>query len=166
MINFSELSSALRTEKSSPTIMPLAEDFYCDGHKLLKVPDAAQYKDNILAIMDEIYSLRVNKLIHYAGREWDGGEPPKNAIECEVVIFRELQKILTKSRKTVFSSCKPSKPKPKPKDFISCRFLTAMPKIIGSDSAEYGPFRLDDVFKLPIDTAKMLVERGVAEYLK
>ena len=166
MINFSELSTALRNEKSSSTIMHLHEDFYCDGHKLFESPDAKQYKENILQIMEEIYILRVNKLIHYAGREWEGGEPPKNSIECERKIFRELQNILTESRKTIFKSCEPKKPKPQPIQTVNCRFLTAMPQIIGSDSLEYGPFRLDDVLKLPKDTAKMLVERGVAEYVE
>jgi DNA replication factor GINS len=43
------------------------------------------------------------------------------------------------------------------------RFLKTVPAIVGSDMKTYGPFQAEDVAALPIENAKILVKRGVAE---
>ena len=43
------------------------------------------------------------------------------------------------------------------------RFLKDVPAIIGSDMKTYGPFQAEDVAALPVENAKILVKRGVAE---
>lgn len=43
------------------------------------------------------------------------------------------------------------------------RFLKDVPAIIGADMKTYGPFQAEDVAALPVENAKILVKRGVAE---
>ena len=46
---------------------------------------------------------------------------------------------------------------------IAVRFLHAVPKFIGTDMQVYGPFEEEDVAKLPIELAKILIKKERAE---
>ena len=43
------------------------------------------------------------------------------------------------------------------------RFIKQTPALIGSDMKTYGPFLAEDVGSVPIENAKILVQRGLAE---
>jgi len=42
------------------------------------------------------------------------------------------------------------------------RFLQEIPAIIGSDMRTYGPFKVEDIATLPIENARILLEKGIA----
>jgi hypothetical protein len=45
-----------------------------------------------------------------------------------------------------------------------CRFITDVPyEIVGVDGKTYGPFKLDDVVKLPRENAELMVKQGLAK---
>ena len=46
---------------------------------------------------------------------------------------------------------------------VALRFLKAIPAVVGPDMKTYGPFLAEDVASLPIENAKILVKRGLAE---
>jgi DNA replication initiation complex subunit (GINS family) len=46
------------------------------------------------------------------------------------------------------------------------RFLTAVPQFMGTDMLEYGPYDEEDVSKLPIEIAELLIEKERAEEIK
>jgi DNA replication factor GINS len=46
---------------------------------------------------------------------------------------------------------------------IALRFLKAIPAVVGADMKTYGPFLAEDVASLPVENAKILVKRGLAE---
>lgn len=46
------------------------------------------------------------------------------------------------------------------------RFLAAVPQFIGADLREYGPYEEEDVAKLPLDIASILIEKERAEEIK
>jgi DNA replication initiation complex subunit (GINS family) len=41
--------------------------------------------------------------------------------------------------------------------------LKAIPAVVGVDMKTYGPFLAEDVGSLPLENAKILVKRGLAE---
>jgi len=45
---------------------------------------------------------------------------------------------------------------------VLLRFLQEIPAIIGSDMRTYGPFKAEDIATLPIENARVLVEKGIA----
>ena len=51
----------------------------------------------------------------------------------------------------------------KPHKRVVLRFLKAIPAVVGADMKTYGPFLAEDVASLPIENAKILVKRGLAE---
>jgi len=46
---------------------------------------------------------------------------------------------------------------------VALRFLKAIPAVVGADMKTYGPFLAEDVASLPVENAKLLVKRGLAE---
>jgi DNA replication initiation complex subunit (GINS family) len=52
---------------------------------------------------------------------------------------------------------------PRPQGRVALRFLKAIPAIVGVDMKTYGPFMAEDVGSVPVENAKGLVKRGLAE---
>jgi DNA replication initiation complex subunit (GINS family) len=46
---------------------------------------------------------------------------------------------------------------------VTLRFLKAIPAVVGVDMKTYGPFLAEDVGSVPVDNAKILIKRGLAE---
>jgi DNA replication factor GINS len=49
---------------------------------------------------------------------------------------------------------------------VALRFLKAIPAVIGADLKTYGPFMAEDVASVPVENAKILVKRGLAEVVE
>lgn len=54
----------------------------------------------------------------------------------------------------------------KPNKRITLRFMKNIPAVIGADMKTYGPFLAEDVGSLPVENAKILVKRGLAEVVE
>jgi DNA replication factor GINS len=52
---------------------------------------------------------------------------------------------------------------PKPNKRVTLRFLKDIPAVVGPDMKTYGPFLAEDVGSVPVENAKILVKRGLAE---
>ena len=46
---------------------------------------------------------------------------------------------------------------------VTLRFLKDIPAVVGVDMKTYGPFSAEDVGSVPVENAKLLVKRGLAE---
>jgi hypothetical protein len=53
-----------------------------------------------------------------------------------------------------------------PHNRVALRFLKAIPAVVGADMKTYGPFLAEDVASLPVENAKVLVKRGLAEAIE
>jgi DNA replication factor GINS len=51
----------------------------------------------------------------------------------------------------------------KPHKRVALRFLKSIPAVVGVDMKTYGPFLAEDVGSVPVENAKILVKRGLAE---
>jgi DNA replication initiation complex subunit (GINS family) len=54
----------------------------------------------------------------------------------------------------------------RPQGKAALRFLKAIPAIVGVDMKTYGPFMAEDVGSVPVENAKGLVKRGLAEVVE
>ena len=52
------------------------------------------------------------------------------------------------------------------KDTKLVRFLYSVPKFVGKELEEYGPFEEEDIANLPIEIAKVLIDKGRVEEVK
>ena len=46
------------------------------------------------------------------------------------------------------------------------RFIHAVPKFVGTELEEYGPFEEEDVTKLPVEIADLLISKGRVEEIE
>jgi|GEM_PF-4806107 len=165
MMNYDDLASAYRTEKSSPELTPLSDGFYEEAKALCNLPEAAEYKDSMQKTLEEIFGLRVNKLIHYAGRATAGDHPPKNSLKLEADLYGSLMDSISAAKRSILESSSQKKAQAPVPDMVSVKLLHALPAMVGADSADYGPFKADDQAELPKETALLLIDRGMAELI-
>ena len=51
------------------------------------------------------------------------------------------------------------------KSMKTVRFVNAVPKFVGTELEEYGPFQEEDIAKLPAEIAEVLISKGRAEVI-
>jgi DNA replication initiation complex subunit (GINS family) len=164
MTTYSDLERIYRLEKNSPTMQSIPEDFYAQALKLSETPEAAEHRENILELLNEIYERRRSKIILHAARTAGNPTEPSNALKKEAELYYNIISIVESNRRMMLEQ-KTGEDESSEVDVSKkrIRLLQAIPVIIGVDAAEYGPFRADDIVELPVDNAQILVERGVAE---
>lgn len=186
-MNYMELQRILRLEKKNPGLTKVDNDFYKNLREILTSPEITEDKETHERISDiicQILTERKKKIINHALRIDD--TPPLNSTKEEEDLFRKVATLLKKfdsevlelekeigtelthheevAEKTIEEEKKENQQiKEDENSFVRVRFLKAMPAFIGSDTKTYGPFEKDDEAKIPINTAKILLERGVVE---
>lgn len=126
-------------------------------------PQAAEYQKAMEQTLKDLYTARINKLIHIAGRDSSSKKPPENATPQEAKVFESLISAIEIGRTQILESPIENKTKPEPETLLNIRFLSPLPQLVASDGGEYGPYNVGDTSKLPLSTAKLLIEKGAAE---
>ena len=162
MISYADIERAYRLERTSSLLQKLPDDFYADAKKLSVSPDIGEHGDAVIENLVKIYQLRVNKIIHYAGRATPENRPPENALSEETSLYRKIMDAVSENKANVLDKKVELKVE-ESKPMLKVRMKQALPAIVGSDSREYGPFRADDVVELPEDSAKLLINKDAAE---
>jgi DNA replication initiation complex subunit (GINS family) len=159
---YSEVEKAYRLERASPTLQSIPDNFYDEARKLAEHPDAGEYRQVILDYIDKIYSLRSNKVIHYAGRAAVGSKPADNILPAEEKLYNRIIEAISQSKVEVMFRM-PEPPPEAKRPMVKVRMKQPLPAIVGTDSMEYGPYKEDDVAELPEDSANILIGRNAAE---
>ena len=164
MISYADLEKAFRQERAAPTLQKLPADFYGEAVALQENPDVGDFRESITQYLEKIFSLRANKIIHYAGRAATDTKPPENILQAEQSLYDDLIGAVARHKSLMLDAKAAARPRDvRPQ--VKVRILQALPAIVGSDSKEYGPFREDDVVELPEDSAGLLIGRKIAERL-
>jgi len=165
MISYADLERTFRLERANPTLQKLQDSFYDEATQLAASPGIGDYAATIRDYTAKIYSLRVNKIVHYAGRAAHDTKPPDNILSEERILYERILAVVVENRAKVLDRKPQMQPVEEKKPTVKVRIKQAMPAIIGSDSREYGPYKEDDVAELPEDSAEILVARKAAEKL-
>jgi len=162
MISYADLEKAFRAERTYPQLQKLPPSFYDDVKKLSQSPDIGEYSSTVRDYLEKIYNMRLNKVIHYAGRALNESKPPENALPNELSLYNKLLSDVAENRVKVLEK-KMMEETVEETNLVKVRIKKPLPAIVGSDSSEYGPFRVDDVVELPEDSARLLIQRDAAE---
>jgi DNA replication initiation complex subunit (GINS family) len=162
VLTYAELEKALRNERASPTLQKIPSDFYQSARALAESPDIGDYASDVMDFLRRIHRLRANKIIHYAGRAGEETKPPETIIKDELPLYDAIVCAVEKNKNEIFS-CDIPGDKQEKKPMMRVRMLKALPEIICSDLAEYGPYRQGDVAELPVDDSERLIREGIAE---
>lgn len=175
MITYDAIQSIYRAEKRSPNSLEKIDGDFC--LKVLKFLSNVEesHRGEISNIVEEILQMRKNKILRLAARTGESS-PPENMIPAEKELYNEITGLLADYGRKILSDeeVKPAEVKggssgiitgSAPVEKSKLRILRQMPSIIGSDIVHYGPFKEDDIIELPKETAKILIEHGIAEEL-
>lgn len=163
MISYADVEKSYRQERTSPLLQKIPAGFYTEARELSQSPQVGDYKDTILEYLRKIYEQRSNKIIHYAGRAGKDAKPPENIIPDEMQLYNDIMKAVEGNRTSIFEKPVEILAEEVKTPTLKVRMKQPLPAIVGSDMREYGPFKVDDVVELPQESAKMLIERNVAE---
>ena len=127
--------------------------------------------ENIKRVVKELYEKREKKIVSMA---LDRSRTRSDIFDTTVMlaqerdIFNLLVEVLNKGRNEILTNMVN-----KPKDNVNVpkqlskmvRFLTAVPKFVGSNLEQYGPFQEEDIANLPTQIADILINKQRAEEL-
>ena len=148
--------------------------------------------ENLTKILKEMYERREKKIISMAfdkSRTQSNLVDTSNLLHEERVIFESIVGLLDHFRKNILGSILSEKEpllnmhllsqkreEKSQSDFKTAlelhndtklvRFLHAVPKFVGTELEEYGPFQEEDVAKLPAELADVLISKGRVEEIK
>ena len=187
-LNYETLYEILRREKIKPELQKLDKSFYQNVENYVKekidLLDSQKQKSSIFAqkeiektekqlenikkIIKELYEKREQKIMQLAiafAKTTNLQDTPEILPE-EKLIFDSVMNILKKARERIINN-KLEKPKViKMEDETKLvRFIHAVPKFIGDDMNEYGPFEEEYVALLPSKVAELLIKNNRAELL-
>jgi DNA replication initiation complex subunit (GINS family) len=163
-LNYSDLQSIYRSEKGTPSLQKLPEDFHLGLSNLILKLDE-DYRRSALKLAQELHALRRGKILRLASRTGESALP-MNMTSVEKEMYKELLEILSRYEDKILRiEDLPGKEEEKEENDgrINVRIINPLPAIIGSDMNHYGPFKENEEVRLPEDTARILIGQGVAE---
>jgi len=145
--------------------------------------------ENIKKLLKEFYERREKKIINLAidkSRTGSDLVDTSSLLEEEQKFFQRLVNLLGENRTDIlYKLLNLEMPKPEEekteekKEFVvketamseekhtlMIRFIHAVPKFIGTELEEHGPFEEEEMANLPKEIARVLIEKGRAEEIK
>ncbi|MEK6835531.1 MAG: hypothetical protein AABX55_00725 [Nanoarchaeota archaeon] len=185
VISYEILYDILRREKSKPELQKLDKTFFNDFKAYLKekllllesqkqkssifaqkeIEKTQKQIDNVKKLIKELYEKRESKIINLAlSAAKTNNIKEDNLLEEEKELFNNIVVVLKNSKKALDNVFEKELPKEiKSEETRLIRFIQAVPKFIGDDLNEYGPFEEEYIASLPIKVADLLIKNKRAE---
>jgi len=183
-LSYEDLRRIYRLEKSTSKLVNVDDDFYnalyefLENEKKRYLESLKDFSDadvkafaNLKRMVQELLSLREKKLLNMAllASRLESYEIPKIP-PVEKEMFQNILKILEKHNKLLDEVFSPTlketqKKENKKLDTIKIKICADIPKFLGQDMKEYGPFKNNDVVQLPYNIANILIEKKLAEVI-
>ena len=187
-LTYEILYDILRREKSRPELQKLDETFLdsVKGYfrERLTLLESQRQKssifaqketektqkqiDNIQKLINELYEKREMKIVNLAlSASKTSNIDEDNLLKEERQLFENLVATLRDFKKNlvnnIFEKEQPKAIKSEENKLV--RFIQAVPKFMGEDLNEYGPFEEEYIASLPIKVAELLIKNNRAEPL-
>lgn len=164
MLTFETLRKILNEEKISQKLVTLPEDFFEEVKayfKNKKKMDSDFELESAMSLFQSILDLREKKILTLALYFVRSGIIPGNLTNEEKDFFNNIVKDIKH-----FQQKKKQILVDKDEKKILVAITTPIPKFVGLNMKNYGPFRKSDIVTLPEDSAKLLISKGVAREMK
>lgn len=177
-------------QKLSPTFFEDVVTYLNEKKKLLEKHDSLfpyeekrkveKQLENAMRIIKEIYERREKKILNLAvikSRAKSSLMDLSSLLDAEKKLYNQIIGILDTFRTEMIDRVLAGKPlepmepmraekteaKESTKDIKIVRFLHSVPKFVGRELEEYGPFHEEDVASLPAEIADLLIGKGRVE---
>ncbi len=191
---YAELFTAWKREKNSEAVQPLSNDFFKKISEYLSTlkesrsnekkesnMDSANRReiDYVEFMFSDLLKMRARKIVLLSLK--DSVEAPPDLIEIEVGLINSLREHLKEYReqcaqtqttfeasaeKTHLGKVHTTTSTQEVSSLMLLRILQPIPKLVGVDLDEYGPFQPEDIVSLPRENALVLIARGAASEVK
>lgn len=168
MLTYDVIRKLAMDEKASPKLNKLPEDFFENVRAYLeKKGKIAQSKedhwelDSARRWLQDLLDMRERKLLMIAPAFVKSGVLPGDITPEEKDFFDRLVEQIKE-----FQSRKKGVLEGKKEDLDSVAFLQDVPRFIGVNMRNYGPFKKGDVANIPADNAKLLLEKQAAKKIR
>lgn len=166
MTSYQDIQSFYHREKKTPVLQRLPDNYYTEVGQLLSQVEE-RHSAHIKKLMEELVERRQQKILMHALRVRSLDSPPENIQPEEELLFNEVVGALAHHTRTTLELASTAKSSQKPKkEKTRTRTITLLkpiPKIVGADSKEYGPYAEGDTVMLPEENAKILIKQDMAE---
>ncbi len=168
MLTYEAIRKLAMDEKASPKLNKLPDEFfenvriYLDNKgKIAQSKDDRWELDSARRWLQDLLDIRERKLLMIASAFVESGLTPGEVTPEEEEFFGKVVKQIKefRDRKKDVSEGKREK-------LEAVAFLQAVPKFVGVDMHNYGPFKEGDVANLPEGNAKVLLEKKAAKHIK
>jgi len=168
MITYETLRNIEHEEKNSVKLSKLPQDFLQEAMQYLQNKEAiANEKEDELELetarhrVESIMQIRERKILSFTLSFVRSGAIPENLMLEERELFNNIVKNLQdyqKKRSVVMSGEKVR--------LRAVAFIQEIPRFVGIDMGQYGPYKPGDIATIPEDNAKVLVDRGACEFVE
>ena len=161
----SSLEEKRKIEDQLYNVVKIIKDLYGRREKKIVSMAIDKSKNKSSIVDNSIFLAQENELFNHIVKVLDEG---RENILLNVINMKEPSSLGEVSTGGIVSE-KPrqviKKEVKEPKDTQLVRFLSAVTKFVGRELEEYGPFDEEDIASLPIEIAKVLVNKGRAEVI-
>ena len=183
-LTYEELRKIEQLERSTPDLVKLDSDFYRHlRDHIEKLEEKLQLEQktnsgsrksmllineikNTKRLTEGIYERREKKIVQGALATARGGTPHlKYLTQLEKQFYENLLDTLREGRRIIIEEKNKNKNDKMDDTCIIVRILKDIPQFVGHNMKKY-TLKEEDVATLPLDIAKILIERGVAEKIK
>ena len=192
IITYETLYEILRRERTRHELQEIEPDFFKNTIKYLKektaILESQKQKsslfqeevkktkiqiENIKKILKEIYERREIKIVNLAlSSSRTNTNNPSNLLPEELIVYNNIKTCLNQSRESILDKLikgeLPQLQEPKPiktpeNELKLIRFISYVPKFVGTDNCIYGPFEPEMIANLPSKIAELLIKKERAE---
>lgn len=184
-MDFDYVRNIQRKEKDLSRITDIEKDYYAkladfvrkstDEYKRNQDPNQLRNLENIMKLARDIFDQREQKFVMKALRASRTGELDEtNMTEEEKGFYHALVNILKQNRKFfdkvmlgdyTYTQELNAKEETKNNSIVLVRILKSIPRYVGADSNEYGPFKPSEIIKLPRKEAEFLSHQNLVELM-
>ena len=152
-------------EKNSQGLTKLPDDFFEqvksyleNKSKMINIEADRLAMDSIKRRLRTIFKTRERKILNSAPGLIESGVTPENMTPEEAKFFEvvvECIKTFEKGREEKFEE--------EEENLVLVTILDSVPKFVGMNLRNYGPFRKGDLATIPEPNAELLIKKGLAE---
>ena len=165
MITYEALREYVIKEKNSPKLMELPDNFFQGVRAYLESKAMASEGkedlwelDNSRRMLHDLLDSRETKLVKLALVFVRAGVTPGKIMPEEKEFFDSLVECIKRfqeSRKKTIEGRKEA--------MGTITITSDVPRFVGVDMKEYGPFKKGDIASVPLDNMKLLIDKGMAK---
>ena len=164
MLTYETLREYVIKEKNSPKLIELPDNFFQDARAYLenkaRVSEGKEdlwELDNSRRMLQDLLDSRESKLVNLALVFVRAGVTPGKVMPEEKAFFDSLVQSIKS-----FQEARREAVEGEREEMGTVAVLEEVPKFVGVDMKEYGPFRKGDVARVPKENSQLLVSKALA----